>query len=389
MNLKIYAKTIEAEAQEQVYRMAKSTAYSDCTIRIMPDCHAGKGCTVGTVIKIKDRVVPNTVGVDIGCGMLVCALGNVDIDLAKLDRVINEKIPYGFASHDSPITRYDSLEKLKCGYAIDLGNALRQIGSLGGGNHFIEVNVDNDGNKYLVIHSGSRHLGVEVCKYYQDLAYRSLSEVGAMKKALIERLKNEGREREIESEWKKFKKPSCDRELAYLEGQYMQNYLHDMAIVQGYASVNRVEMGNIILRSMGLRAVDRFETIHNYVDVKNGVVRKGAVKADVGEMLIIPINMRDGPLLCTGKGNEDWLCSAPHGAGRLLSRSKAKELLSIEDFKAAMGGIYTTSVCESTIDEAPMVYKPMEEIIECIQPTVDIVNVIRPIYNFKAKQNLN
>ena len=385
MNLKIYAKTIEAEAQEQVYRMAKSESYRDCKIRIMPDCHAGKGCTVGTVIKIKDRVVPNTVGVDIGCGMLVCAIGDVDIDLAKLDRVINEKIPYGFASHDSPITRYDSLEKLKCRDAIDLGNALRQIGSLGGGNHFIEVNVDDDGNKYLVIHSGSRHLGVEVCKYYQDLAYKSLNEVGAMKKALVERLKNEGREREIESEWKKFKKPSCDRELAYLEGQYMQNYLHDMAIVQGYASVNRVEMGNIILRSMGLRAIDRFETIHNYVDVKNGIVRKGAVKADVGERLIIPINMRDGSLLCTGKGNEDWLCSAPHGAGRLLSRSKAKELLAIEDFKAAMEGIYTTSVCESTIDEAPMVYKPIEEIIECIQPTVDIVNVIKPIYNFKAK----
>lgn len=188
MDLKIYAKTIEAEAQEQVYRMAKSEAYSGCQIRIMPDCHAGKGCTVGTVIKIKDRVVPNTVGVDIGCGMLVCALGSVDIDLEKLDKVINEKIPYGFASHERPIKNYEPLALLKCGKSIDFGNAYRQIGSLGGGNHFIEVNVDDEGNKYLVIHSGSRHLGVEVCKYYQDLAYRNLNEVGAMKKALSERV---------------------------------------------------------------------------------------------------------------------------------------------------------------------------------------------------------
>ena len=385
MDLKIYAKTIEVEAQEQVYRMAKSEAYNDCKIRIMPDCHAGKGCTVGTVIKIKDRIVPNTVGVDIGCGMLVCALGDVDIDLAKLDKVINEKIPYGFASHERSVSKYEPLMLLKCGKTIDFDNAYRQIGSLGGGNHFIEVNVDDEGNKYLVIHSGSRHLGVEVCKYYQDLAYRNLNEVGAIKKALVERLKAEGREREIESELKKFQRLKCDKELTYLEGRDLDDYLHDMTIVQGYASINRKTMTDIILKSMGLRIIDEFETIHNYVDVKNKIVRKGAVKADYGETLIIPINMRDGSLICIGRGNEDWLCSAPHGAGRLLSRSKAKELLAIEDFKAAMDGIYTTSVCESTIDEAPMVYKPMEEIIECIQPTVDIVNIIKSIYNFKAK----
>ena len=212
-----------------------------------------------------------------------------------------------------------------------------------------------------------------------------MNEVGAMKKALVERLKAEGREREIESEWKKFQRPKCDRELTYLEGKDLQDYLHDMAIVQGYASVNRETMADIILKNMGLRIIDKFETIHNYVDVKNGIVRKGAVKADTGEMLIIPINMRDGSLICQGKGNEDWLNSAPHGAGRLLSRSKAKELLDMEDFKASMEGIYTTSVCQSTIDEAPMVYKPMDEIIECIEPTVDIVDIIKPIYNFKAK----
>ena len=385
MDLKIYAKTIEAEAQEQVYRMANSEAYSDCKIRIMPDCHAGKGCTVGTVIEIKDRVVPNTVGVDIGCGMLVCELGSVDINLVNLDKVINEKIPYGFASHDSPVTRYDSLDNLKCRHTIDLDNALRQIGSLGGGNHFIEVNVDDKGGKYLVIHSGSRHLGVEVCKYYQELANKNLNNTGAKKKALVERLKTEGREREIENELKKFQSSKCDRELAYLDGKGLDDYLFDMSITQGYASVNRQVIADIILKNMGLRAIDKFETIHNYVDVKNGIVRKGAVKADLGEKLIIPINMRDGSLLCQGKGNKDWLCSAPHGAGRLLSRSKARKLLAMEDFKASMNGIYTTSVCESTIDESPMAYKCMDEIIECIEPTAHIVDIIKPIYNFKAK----
>ena len=385
MDLSIFAKTVEAEAFEQIFKMAKSDAYKGCTIRIMPDCHAGKGCTVGTVIKIQNRVVPNTVGVDIGCGMLVYNLGKIDIDLKMLDDVINNYVPYGFASHDKPVSNLPSLETLRCVKVIDLNNAFRQIGTLGCGNHFIEVNVDDEGNKYLVIHSGSRHLGLEVCKYYQDLAYRNLNEVGTMKKALVERLKAEGREREIESEWKKFQRPKCDRELTYLEGRDLDDYLHDMAIVQGYASVNRETMSDIILKNMGLRAIDKFETIHNYVDIKNGIVRKGAVKADTGEMLIIPINMRDGSLICMGKGNEEWLCSAPHGAGRLLSRSKAKEMLNMEDFKASMEGIYTTSVCQSTIDEAPMVYKPMDEIIECIQPTVDIVKTIRPIYNFKAK----
>ena len=226
---------------------------------------------------------------------------------------------------------------------------------------------------------------MEVCKYYQELAYKNLNNTGATNKALVERLKAEGREREIENELKKFQSPECDRELTYLDGKGLNDYLFDMAIVQSYASLNRKMMADIILKNMGLHAVDKFETIHNYVDIKNGIVRKGAVKADMGEILIIPINMRDGSLLCQGKGNKDWLCSAPHGAGRLLSRSKARKLLTMEDFKASMNGIYTTSVCESTIDEAPMAYKHIDEIIECIQPTVNIVNVIKPIYNFKAK----
>ena len=344
MDLKIYAKTIEAEATEQIYRMAKSEAYSGCQIRIMPDCHAGKGCTVGTVIKIKDKVVPNTVGVDIGCGMLVCALGSVDIDLEKLDKVINEKIPYGFASHERPVSNYAPLMLLRCGKAIDFGNAYRQIGSLGGGNHFIEVNVDDEGDKYLVIHSGSRHLGVEVCKYYQDLAYRNLNEVGAMKKALVERLKAEGREKEIEGELKA-RKAETEKltddpfEGLYLEGKLFDAYIHDMRIMQHFADLNRRAITDDILSALGLHEVDRFTTVHNYIDMEYMILRKGAVSAQKGEKLLIPLNMRDGSLICIGKGNASWNCSAPHGAGRLLGRKKAKATLDIEEFRAQMEGI--------------------------------------------------
>lgn len=387
MDTKIYAKTIEPEAVDQIYKMARSEAYDGCKIRIMPDCHAGKGCTVGTVIKIKDKVVPNTVGVDIGCGMLVCYLGKIHIDLERLDEVINEKVPYGFASHEIPVANFYDLTKLRCGcYIKSLDCAYRQIGTLGGGNHFIELNVDEDGCKYLVIHSGSRHLGVEVCKHYQEIAYDNLRyEVAGLKRLLVNRLKAEGRAKDIESEWNKIPKPPCDKDLAYIDGENLEDYLHDMSIVQAYASFNRMQIARIILDTMGIEVVSLFETIHNYVDVKEGVVRKGAVRAKKGDVLVIPINMRDGSLICVGKGNDDWLCSAPHGAGRLLSRSKAKSTLSMDDFKESMKDVYSTSICESTIDEAPMAYKPMQEIIECIEPTVDVVKIIKPIYNFKAK----
>lgn len=383
--LKIFAKTVEGEALEQIYRMNKSDAYNNCTIRIMPDCHAGKGCTVGTVISVNGKVVPNSVGVDIGCGMLVAKIGKEDIDLALLDEKINKLIPSGFSSHTSPKTHFDDIEKLHCAKSIDIANAMRQIGTLGGGNHFIEVDTDADNNKYLVIHSGSRHLGVEVCNHYQNIAYKSLNEMGTIKAELISRLKSEGRAKDIEKEWKKIQKPRCDKELAYLQDEMCERYLHDMSIVQEYASLNRRTMALIIFNAMGWRVKESFETIHNYIDVKNKILRKGAVSANLGEELIIPINMRDGSLICRGKGNADWLNSAPHGAGRLMSRSKAKEFLSMDEYSNEMNGIYTTSVCDSTLDEAPMAYKPIEEIIECIEPTVDIITHIRPIYNFKAK----
>jgi RNA-splicing ligase RtcB len=384
-NIKIYAKTIESEAIEQIQHMANSVAYKDCTIRIMPDCHSGKGCTVGTVINIKDKVVPNTVGVDIGCGMLVYNLGNIFVDVQKLDEVINAKVPSGFASHETPIVEFPKLKNLHCVDNINLSNAMRQIGSLGGGNHFIELNIDKNNNKYLVIHSGSRHLGVEVCSYYQHLAYKMSTKTGLIRKEIIEKLKSEGREKEIQNELSKIKNTIFDKELAHLDGEYYKMYLDDMSIAQQYASLNRKTIADIIVKEMGWGIEDSFETIHNYIDIKNNILRKGAVSAMDGELLIIPINMHDGSLICMGKGNKDWLYSAPHGAGRLMSRTKAKETLSMSDYKNAMIGIYSSSVCESTLDEAPMAYKSIEEIMEAIEPTVNIITKIRPIYNFKAK----
>lgn len=384
-NVRIFAKTLEDEAFAQISSMAESDAYRGCQIRIMPDCHAGKGCTVGTVIRTDGKVVPNTVGVDIGCGMLVCGLGTTDIDLKELDRAINENIPYGFASHGKPVTEFDDIHRLRCAESVDTENALRQIGSLGGGNHFIELGEDKTGHKYLVIHSGSRHLGVSVCDHYQTLAAKKSDNRKAIVEETIRRLKSEGRERDIEAEIRKIPRNETDKDLAYLEGEQLDDYLHDMEIVQKYASLNRHKMADIILDKLGIEGEGRFETIHNYVDTESGIIRKGAVSARKGETLIIPINMRDGSLMCVGKGNPEWLESAPHGAGRILSRNKAKSTLSMDEFRKSMEDVYSTSVCESTLDEAPMAYKPIGEIVECIQPTVTIQSVIKPLYNFKAK----
>jgi RNA-splicing ligase RtcB len=397
--LKIYARTVEDEAVAQINRMNESEAYKNSLVRIMPDCHAGAGCTIGTVIAIKDRVVPNTVGVDIGCGMFVVPLYNKDIDLALLDRVIREQVPSGCNIHTE--TNYGmcmmNYEAFNCRDVIDEEKASYSIGSLGGGNHFIEVDVDEYGNKYLVIHSGSRNLGVRVCKYYQDLAIKNCKKNAYDERAIVERLKAEGREKEISAAIAaaKAERKTIDPQLAYLEGADLQNYLHDMKLCQQYAASNRITIASIIGKFMPGSGIyhsifgensSAFHTVHNYIDVKHNILRKGAVSALNGEMLIIPINMRDGSLLCRGKGNIDWLYSAPHGAGRLMSRKKAKETLGLDEFKQSMNGIYTTSVCEDTIDEAPMAYKPMDEIIECIKDTVDVVRVIKPIYNFKAKE---
>lgn len=385
-NVKIYASIIDDTTKEQITQLSESKAYKDCTIRVMPDCHSGKGCTIGSVIQYSDKVIPNTVGVDIGCGMGVLELGKIDIDLQKFDEVINEFIPTGFNIRETPFfpvyhtftANISNWKYIEC-----------SIGTLGGGNHFIELDVDDEGNKYLVVHTGSRNLGVQVCEYWQNKAIENFTDDSSVRKELIDKLKAEGRQRDIQNELRKLEKPSINKELAYLEGENLDDYIHDMQGCQIYAELNRRAIIFTVYENMwrGLpQEYNRyFSTIHNYIDIPNKVIRKGAISAKKGEKVIIPMNMRDGSLICIGKGNEDWLNSAPHGAGRIMSRNQAKECLNLTDFKDSMEGIYTTSVCDSTIDEAPMVYKPIEQLIKDIEPTVEIVKIIKPIYNFKAK----
>lgn len=390
--VKIFGSIIEQEAVEQIAKLCDYEPYQRAHIRIMPDVHAGKGCTVGTTMVLDGAVTPNLVGVDIGCGMYVVPLGKVDIGLERFDRIVNEKIPSGFNIHEKPQTIFLNLNQLYCREAIDMDMAQRSIGSLGGGNHFIELNADDEGNKYLVIHSGSRNLGVRVCGYWQRIAKRRCKAKVCDNKEVIARLKAEGRESEIQSVLKSMPVASFDKDLAHLEGVEMDSYLHDMDIAQKYAMVNREKIAELILAEypeiVGKTDEKPFHTIHNYIEMEYGyksILRKGAVAAYEGERLIIPMNMRDGSLICVGKGNPDWNCSAPHGAGRLMSRKKAKENISMKEFERTMGGIYSTSVCESTIDEAPQAYKPMLSIVEAIGETAEIEKIIRPIYNFKAK----
>mgnify|MGYP002679001588 FL=1 len=389
-DLKIFAKTIEPEAQKQVRQMAESEAYRDCKIRIMPDCHAGKGCTVGTVIETRGKVVPNTVGVDIGCGMLVFKFAEKDINLSLLDRIINESVPSGFDVHEksklkdwSPLTSHILLDLYeRTQGCFDPDYIGRSRGTLGGGNHFIELNEDEQGCKYLVIHSGSRNLGVKVCNYFQHLAKKNVNR-NEERKRIIEDLKKYGLEREINNTLRRL--GTVPPDLAYLEGEDLDAYNFAVNACQIFADDNRWNIAMPIINGLQLSYVDFFTTRHNYFNIHSGIIRKGAVRAENGEQLIIPLNMRDGSLICRGKGNDDWLCSAPHGAGRLMSRTKAKETLTMEEYRKGMQGIYSTSVCESTIDESPMAYKSAEEIEALIGDTVEVVKRIKPIYNFKAK----
>lgn len=384
--VKVFAETFEYEAYEQVKRLANYEAYQNSVIRIMPDSHAGKGCTVGTTMTITDKVTPNLVGVDIGCGMLTVELKDKHIDCERLDSVIRSKISNGTNVYERQKASFD-FDSLICAKHVDMERALLSIGSLGGGNHFIEVaHSEKEDRYFLVIHSGSRKLGGDVCKFYQSLAFQGVNEIKQAREDLTKRLKAEGRVHDIESEIKKLKKPVADKYLAHLSGDYFKNYLNDMEIVQRFAVLNRKMIAAIIIKEMGFQESDRFETIHNYIDFKRMILRKGAVSAELGEKLLIPINMRDGSLICIGKGNEDWNYSAPHGAGRLMSRSKAKEMLSMDEFINSMDGIFTTSVSTSTIDEAPQAYKSIEEIRATVTDTVEIIDTIKPIYNFKASE---
>ena len=387
---KIFTDVVDEASVAQVLLLLNQEFVSGSRIRLMPDIHAGAGCTIGTTMTITDKVVPNLVGVDIGCGMETVRVKEKHMELQKLDKLIYEKIPSGFQVREKTHRCFEEidLQELYCYKYINSHRAEKSLGTLGGGNHFIEANRDEDGNLYLVVHSGSRHLGLEVANYYQEEGYRSLN--GTSKEdvdGLVARLKAQGREREIQKQITALKKTiqtNIPRALAYVSGELFGQYIHDMKIVQRYAELNRQAMMDEMVKGMKLHVEEQFTTIHNYSDTDAMILRKGAVSARKGEKLLIPINMRDGSLLCTGKGNEDWNQSAPHGAGRLMSRSAAKESFTVSEFKNQMQGIYTTSVGKDTLDECPMAYKGMEDIVKNISDTAEIDRIIKPIYNFKA-----
>lgn len=388
----VFANHIDPGAVQQIETLCDQEFVKGSLIRIMPDVHSGAGCTIGTTMTITDKVVPNLVGVDIGCGMEVIKLADRRIELQKLDKLIYNKIPSGFNIRDKEhaFNADIDLNDLKCKNQVNLARARRSIGTLGGGNHFIELNQDSAGHLYMVVHSGSRHLGHEVATLYQEEAFRSLNRnTKADMDNYMAELKAAGRSREIEKEIKKRKAQvltDIPKSLAYASGDLFQAYLHDMKIVQYFAALNRRAILQEIVAGMKLEVVEQFTTIHNYIDTDHMILRKGAVSARQGEQLIIPINMRDGSLICSGKGNPDWNFSAPHGAGRIMSRTQAKKSFTLTQYRETMSGIYTTSVNQDTIDECPLAYKPIEEIVNNISDTVDIIDRIIPIYNFKAAE---
>ena len=393
---KVFTDNMDDSCREQIGNLLDQEAFKDAKVRIMPDCHAGSGCVIGFTADLGDKVIPNVVGVDIGCGMHTVELGKVDIDFQRFDEVIRKYIPYGRNVHEGRIARFPQIRDMHCYRNLKDSRKLeRALATLGGGNHFIELDRDDDGNVYLVIHSGSRSLGKQVAEFYQQTAIKLHSgweEMWQEERRIIDEYKAAGRRTEIEGVIKalhrefKAKKTDLPNELCFLTGEHTSDYLHDMKICQEFADTNRKLMAQIILENYGLKPVSEFTTVHNYIDHDSNVIRKGAVSAQKDEMILIPINMRDGSLICIGKGNGDWNCSAPHGAGRVLSRTEAKNNLKYEDFQKTMAdaGIFSTTVKPETIDESPMAYKGMDEIVKNIGPTAEIVKVIRPIYNFKA-----
>lgn len=399
-DLKIFTDNIEPQALDQIYTLIKQPAFRDCKVRIMPDVHAGKGCVIGFTADFGDKVIPNIVGVDIGCGMECVELGNIDIDYAELDRVIRKYVPSGRNVHEEENgISEEIIDKLYCKDKLREVKWLKcSLESLGGGNHFIEIDEDSDRNKYLIIHTGSRNLGKQVAEIYQQMAIDDMqgaNKLAEESKALIEEYKRTGRHKDIERGLENLKrkwkpdKLNIPKELCYLTGEHREMYLHDMKLCQEFARINRRTIENIIGYYMNWsinRETVKFQTIHNYIDHDTNIVRKGAISAQKGEKVLIPINMRDGCIIGIGKGNEDWNCSAPHGAGQIMSRSKAKENITLEEFQKSMQGIYTTSVNQSTIDESPMAYKQIAEIVANIQDTVEIVKIIKPVYNFKASE---
>ena len=390
-----YARVVEEEAIEQIRRMCDYEFTEGSKIRIMPDVHAGKGCTIGTTMTVTDKAVPNIVGVDIGCGMYTVRLGNVEIDFERLDEAAHY-VPSGMHIWEGRQEKFN-LQELRCYRSLKNTKWLeRSLGTLGGGNHFIEVDQARDGVKYLVIHTGSRNLGKQVAELYQQLAVdlnKGKETYFLERDQIIRTYKEQNRKKEIQSaleaiSWKK-REATMPEDLCYLYGSFLEDYLHDVEICQQFARRNREKIAEILLERIGLFSEvdwekDAFHTIHNYIDTKEMILRKGAIAAHAGEKVLIPINMRDGSVLAIGRGNADWNYSAPHGAGRLMSRTKAKNTLSMEEYRAVMEGIYTTSVNPATLDEAPMAYKAIEDIIDVIRESVDVIDVMKPIYNFKA-----
>lgn len=348
---KVYAGSIDSQCLSQIIELCSQEWIKDSNIAIMADCHAGKGCVIGFTATIKDKICPNLVGTDIGCGMLTVELGNIDIDFTKLDNYLR-----GNVNGMQKDTNFD-FTALRCYPHLNLEISSKYTGTLGSGNHFVEIDRDEENNKYLIIHSGSRNLGQQVCRYYQNIAEE------------------------------KCRDKNVNNGLAYLEETDMENYIHDLVICQMYAEVNRKLIAIPIMRLLlgNKLPISMFHTIHNYYDADKHIIRKGAISANKNELVLIPMNMRDGCILAKGKGNLDYNYSAPHGAGRKYSRSEAKESITLEEFQKSMEGIFTTCVNNKRIDESPMAYKPMEEIIESIEDTVDIVKILKPIYNYKAR----
>lgn len=418
MNLKIFTDDIEIQAKTQIENLLKQDAFKDCKIRIMPDVHAGAGCVIGFTGDLGEKVIPNIVGVDIGCGMLCVKLGQIELDLERLDNCVKAVIPNGNGKVH-PFKKTLDKEWLKNLYCYDnlinKGSICKSLGSLGGGNHFIEIDVDKEDNKYLIIHTGSRNLGKQVCEIYQDLAYKTINNCTQeeYEKRVEEIVKNNQENKELISiKIKELKEEfnanenKIPKEFSYLEKENRESYLHDMKLCQEFATKNRelivklllstyfeCDKEEIILKNMGeenikednLHIFEYFETIHNYIDFEDNIVRKGSIKASKDKLVLIPLNMRDGCILGKGKGNEEWNNSAPHGAGRIMSRSEATKSITLNDYQESMKDIFTTSVCKETLDESPFAYKPSEEIIRYIEPTVEVIKILKPIYNFKAK----
>lgn len=387
-----YATVVEETAIEQIRRMCDYALTENSKIRIMPDVHAGKGCTIGTTMTVKDKVCPNVVGVDIGCGMYTVKLAETEMNFERIDEACHF-IPSGMNVWEGRIERFD-LTALRCFRSLHDSRRLeRSLGTLGGGNHFIEIDKASNGTYYLIIHSGSRNLGKQVAEIYQQLAidlHMGKEEYFKKKDDIIRTYKAEGRRTEIQSALAELKYNfetqvlDTPEDICWLYGTYLDDYLHDVEICQQFARQSREKMAEIILNRTGMSATDAFHTVHNYIDTKEMILRKGAIAAHEGERVLIPINMRDGSVIAIGRGNPEWNFSAPHGAGRLMSRAKAKETLDLDAYKAAMQGIYTTSVNEATLDEAPMAYKSLDSIVDVVGDSVDILDVMKPVYNFKA-----